>query len=204
MSHRTIQDISCRIFAAGLLLALGLAPAAASGPPAAPHPEAVARSVGPAGRLIRRQGDATNPWQLVDDKETVDAGDLLIGLPGAEVETTDGSVGLRLVKFVDSPLPVLEPAATLHKGAGFDLDFTLERGMVEVANRKEKGGVRVRIRARDETWTATLEGPGARLLVELYGGWPKGARFHKRPGPKKRAARGNHLPRPQRRCGPRT
>ena len=43
-------------------------------------------------------------------------------------------MGLRLLKYFNSPLPVLEPAATLHKGADFDLDFTLERGMVEFWN----------------------------------------------------------------------
>jgi uncharacterized protein (TIGR03000 family) len=144
----------------------------------------VGKSVGPVGRLIHREGGPKGPWQPVGDREAVFSDDLLIALPGAAVETKDGSVRLRLLKYFNSPLPVLEPAVTLHQGAGFDLDFTLERGLVEVENNKPKGSARVQIRARGETWEAILEEPGSRLLVEFYSGWPKGARFKKKPGPK--------------------
>ena len=148
------------------------------------EPKAVGKSVGPTGRLIHREGGPKGPWRLVGDQAPVQADDLLLGLPGAEIETADAAVRLRLVKYFNSPLPVLEPAVTLHQEAGFDLDFTLERGIVELWNSKPKGSARVRIHAHGETWETILEEPGARLLVEFYSGWPKGARFVKKPGPK--------------------
>ena len=125
-----------------------------------------------------------SPWQPVGDKGAVYSGDLLIGLHGSECETKDGSVHFRLLKYFNSPMPVLEPAVTLHKSADFDLDFTLERGMVELWNSKPKGSARVQIHARGEAWEVTLEEPGSRLLVELYSCWPKGVPFKKNPGPK--------------------
>ena len=78
------------------------------------------------------------------DKAAVYADDLLIGLHGSECETKDGSVHFRLLKYFNSPLPVLEPAVTLHQSADFDLDFTLERGMVELWNSKPKGSAAFR------------------------------------------------------------
>ena len=144
----------------------------------------VGKSVGLPGRLFSREGGPGAPWRPVGDKAPVFADDLLIGLTGDEIETPDGSVHLSLLKYFNSPLPVMEPAATLHKGAGFDLDFTLERGMVEFWNAKPKGAAHVRLRARGETWEVVLEEPGSRLLVEFYSAWTPGARFKKNPGPK--------------------
>ncbi len=146
--------------------------------------KAVGKSVGLPGRLFSREGGPKSPWQPVGDKQAVHADDLLIGLPGDEIESADGSVHLRLLKYFNSPMPVLEPAATLHQVAGFDLAFTLERGMVEFWNTKSEGAARIQIHARDATWEVVLAGPGSRLLVELYSAWPKGARFTLKPGPK--------------------
>ena len=147
-------------------------------------PNAVGKSVGLPGRLYSREGGPGNPWQPVGDQGAVLSDDLLIGLLGSEIATSDGAVHLRLLKYLNSPLPVLEPAVTLHKSADFDLDFTLERGMVEFWNAKPTGSARVRVHARGETWETVLEEPGARILVEFYSCWPKGARFKKTPGPK--------------------
>ena len=144
----------------------------------------VGKSVGLPGRLFSREGGPGNPWRPVGEKAPVYADDLLIGLLGDEIETADGSVHWRLLKYFNSPLPVMEPAAAPHKAAGVDLDVTLERGFAEFWNGKEKGSARIRIRVRGEAWEATLEEPGARLLVELYSAWPKGVRFKKKPGPK--------------------
>ena len=143
----------------------------------------VGKSVGPAGRLFHRGGEAGKTWEPVGDKAAVSSDDLLISLPGGEIESRDGSVHLELLKLFNSPLPVMEPAVTLHQAKDADLDFTLERGMVEFWNSKAKGSASVRIRARGQTWEAALEEPGARMLVEFYSAWPKGARFKKTPGP---------------------
>ena len=144
----------------------------------------IGKSVGAPGRLVRREGGPKSPWRPVAANEAVFAEDLLVGLRGSEIESKGGSVGLHLLRYFNSPLPVLEPAVTLHQSADCDLDFTLERGMVEFWNHKPKGSARVQVRARGETWEAILKEPGARVLMELYSGWPKGARFTKKPGPK--------------------
>jgi hypothetical protein len=147
-----------------------------------PHGVEVGKSVGPAGRLFHRGGGAAKAWAPVGDKEAVASEELMIGLPGGEIEIQDGSVRLKLLKLFNSPLPVLEPAVTLHRTTDADMAFTLERGMVEFWNAKAKGSARVQISARGETWEAVLEEPGARMLVELYSAWPKGAHFKKNAG----------------------
>ena len=144
----------------------------------------VGKSVGLPGRLFSREGGPGGSWRPVGDKAPVFADELLIGLNGDEIESTDGSVHLRLLKYFNSPMPVMEPAVTPHKNPGFDLDFTLQRGMVEFWNAKPKGGARVQIHARGETWQAVLEEPGSRMLVEYYSAWPPGVPFKKNPGPK--------------------
>jgi len=179
-------DILRRYFSPPALLAaciLSGAAARADGDKSPPHGVEVGKSVGPAGRLFHREGGAAKAWQPVGDKEAVASEDLLISLPGGEVESRDGSVHLELLKLFNSPLPVMEPAVTLHQATDADLAFTLERGMVEFWNTKAKGSAHVQIRARGEAWEAVLEKPGARMFVELYSAWPKGARFKKNPGP---------------------
>jgi uncharacterized protein (TIGR03000 family) len=144
----------------------------------------VGRSVGAPGRLFQREGGPTSPWQSVGDKAAVYGDDPLIGLNGSEVETKDATVRFRLVKYFNSPLPVLEPAVTVHPGVAYDLDLTLERGMAEIWNNKPQGSACVQIQARGEKWEAILDGKDSRILVELYSCWPKGAPFKKEPGPK--------------------
>ena len=149
-----------------------------------PDREEAGKSIGAAGRLFVREGGPASPFKVVGQGEAVYPGDLLIGLTGDEVESKDRAVHLRLLKYFNSPLPVMEPAVTLHPAGDSDLDFTLERGMVEFSNAKPTGAARVRIEARGGKWEVVLEEPGAKMLVEFYSGWPKGARFHKNPGPK--------------------
>jgi uncharacterized protein (TIGR03000 family) len=159
----------------------------AAPPPPTEKRAEIGKSIGQPGRLLSREGGPKNPWQVVGDKEPVFSGDLLIGINGNAIETKNGAVQLRLVKYFNSPLPVLEPGVTLHQtddAAQCDLDFTLERGMVEVTNAKQKGSAHIRVRARDAVWDAILDEPGAQVLIEFYSGWPRGVRFTKNPGPK--------------------
>ncbi len=180
-------DVLRRYYSPPTLLAAflltGAVARAAVEKPVLSHPGDVGKSVGAAGRLFHREGGAANAWTPIGDKAAVASEDLLISLPGGEIETKDGSMHLELVKLFNSPLPAMEPAVTLHLAKDADLAFTLERGMVEFWNTKAKGAARVQIRARGETWEVNLEEPGARMLVELYSAWPKGARFKKNPGP---------------------
>ena len=127
-------------------------------------------------------GEAGKTWVPVGDKEAVASDDLLISLPGGEIESRDGGVHLELLKLFNSPLPVMEPAVTLHQAKDADLDFTwnAEWSSSGILSRREAPRPDSRPRPDVE---AALEEPGARMLVEFYSAWPKGARFKKTPGP---------------------
>jgi hypothetical protein len=135
------------------------------------------------GTLLRRTHTAAD-WQVVDDKQSLTGGDLLLGLPGAELQSKNDAVRLTMLPDLESLLPVLEPAVVLHSHKDFDLDFTLDRGRVELTNTREKGSARVRVRAWGHTWEATLEAPGARLAVAVMARWRPGSRFTHNPGPR--------------------
>ncbi|MGH7226171.1 MAG: hypothetical protein ACRELF_23395, partial [Gemmataceae bacterium] len=148
-------------------------------------PPVVGRLVSREGTLFAR-GKPGQDWRTLAAKGEIRAGDLLVGLPGAVLETGKGTVGLTLLTDVDkdSPYPVLESAVVLHASAEDDLDFTLDRGRVDVTNLKKKGAARVRIRFHDQQWEATLTEPGTRIALQLYGRWAKGVPFRKEPGSK--------------------
>lgn len=146
----------------------------------------------PTARLV--SADATlferakpdEPWQSVRQGGMVPTGELLVGLPGAVIENAKGTARLTLLTDMDknSPYPILEAAVVLHDSADHDLDFTLDRGRVDVINLKKEGSVRVRVSFHDQKWEATLTEPGTRIALELYGRWPKGVPFTPEPGPK--------------------
>jgi hypothetical protein len=144
------------------------------------------------GRLMCKDGTVfarTKPgqdWRALPAKGELHAGDLLVGLPGAVLENNKGTVSLALLTDFDknSPYPILESAVVLHNSADYDLDFTLDRGRVDVTNLKKEGAARVRIRFHGQQWEATLSEPGTRIALELYGRWAKGVPFRKEPGPK--------------------
>jgi hypothetical protein len=158
---------------------------AAEPPATRPKGPPVGQFVSPEATLFSR-ARVGQPWQTVPAKGTVHAGDLLFGLPGAAIETGKGAVRLTLLTDMskNSPYPIFEAAVILHESPGYDLDFTLDRGRVDVTNIKEKGTARVRIRFHNQKWEATLTEPGARIALELYGRWPQGVRFTPKPGPK--------------------
>jgi hypothetical protein len=145
----------------------------------------VARLISQDGTLFARS-KPEQEWQTVPSRGDIPAGDLLVGLPGAALSTANGAVDLSLLTDFDknSPYPILEAAVVLHASADHDLDFTLDRGRVDVTNRKKEGSAQVRIRFHDQQWEATLTEPGTRIALQLYGRWPKGVPFRKEPGPK--------------------
>src|SRR5438105_684923 len=59
--------------------------------------------------ILRREG-ADKPWQPVRSKEGIYSGDLLVGLPGAVVDSSDGAVRLHFLADLGelSPYPVKE------------------------------------------------------------------------------------------------
>ncbi len=184
MNTRTFRYAPVRLPLAGVLaFSCWILPS-----PSGPCPAATAleksspRMVGD-GVLLHRAAPGT-PFQPLGKGATLKPGELLVGLPGSGIESADGSVHLLMSLDLFSPLPVLEPAVILHETPGFDLDFTLDRGRVDVVSKKEKGTTRVKVRVRSEVWELTLEEPGTRVALEVYGRWPAGVPFTKEPGPK--------------------
>jgi hypothetical protein len=134
--------------------------------------------------IVRREGPG-KPWQVVKHGEQLFTGDLLVGMPGAAIDSADGAVRLDLLSDPDrrSPYPILEAAVVLHVSPGHDLDFTLDRGRVNLTNKKKAGAAKVRVGFHDQSWGVALEAPGAEVALQLYGRWPAGARFTTQPGP---------------------
>jgi hypothetical protein len=137
------------------------------------------------GTLLRRSAP-DKPWEIVSKPEAIYDGDLVLGLPGGQLGSRNWGVRLSFWTDMDrlSPHPVRESAVVLHRNQDVDMDFTLDRGRIELTNRKEKGPARVLAHVRKETWDLTLEEPGASIALELYGRWPAGAKFTMKPGPK--------------------
>jgi hypothetical protein len=176
-------------WSAAALVLLGLVPVPA---PAADKPApdeekrcAAGTCVGEAATMLRREA-LGKPWRVVTPKETLQTGDLLVGGGGAVFDSQNGAVRVDFLGDLAevSPFPVRECAVVLRDEPSVDLAFTLDRGRVDVSNRKDTGAARVRVHVRQDTWELTLAEPGATIALELYGRWPPGAQFTKEPGPK--------------------
>lgn len=143
----------------------------------------VARSLSPKGMMVfRRPGQES--WEVVPEKGPVYSGDLVLGVSGARIDSADHGVMLRMRTDFDSPLPVLEPAVVLHPAKDVSLDFTLDRGRVDLRNMKEEGPAKIKMHAWNETWDITLNTRDSIVAVELLGRWPAGSKFTTTPGPK--------------------
>jgi hypothetical protein len=125
------------------------------------------------------------PWQVVGDKEEIMSRDLLMALPGmkATVEPRPRSVKLTLLGNLPEQTDFrgLQSAVILHDSRAFDLDFTLRRGRVLIVNDKEKGLARVWLRIEEGAYELTLSEPGDRVMISLYGSWPRGVAFAANP-----------------------
>lgn len=110
---------------------------------------------------------------------------LLALLPGAALTGPTGAVELtcRADFTGNSPVPVLETAVVLHATSDADLEVTLDRGRIDLTNRKPTGTALVRLRLHTAKWLVTLDKPGSRVAVELCGRWPAGARYLADPPP---------------------
>ena len=133
----------------------------------------------PRGDIRRAVPDAAR-FNVLPAKAELYSGDLLVTLPGAELESKDGAVALKSFADYDtrSPLPILETALILGTaGKGEDLAFTLDRGRVDITNKKARGAAVVNLVVWEQHWIITLDEPGGRVAVELSGRWPAGAHF---------------------------
>jgi hypothetical protein len=179
MQHRTSCSKPCRAALVAALLAVWAAPALAE------DRKPAGTCAGEDGSIVRREAPG-KPWQLVKHGEQLFTGDLLVGMPGALIDSADKAIRLTLLSDPDkqSPYPVLEAAVVLHQSAGHDLDFTLDRGRVNVSNRNRGGPAKVRVRFHDQSWDVTLGPLGAEVALQLYGRWSAGVRFTPNPGSK--------------------
>ncbi len=94
----------------------------------------------------------------------------LLALPGSHAELKFEN-GARLTLWGGLPettgWKVLDCQATLHvPPAGFDLDFTLDRGRVYFGTSKKMGPAKVRVRFADRIADVTLADDGSEVLVE--------------------------------------
>jgi hypothetical protein len=142
------------------------------------------------GRSILLRRTAADAWQRLTPPAPVTSTELLVSLPGYHSELMIDGVRLTLwgslPQFNAAPqfapeLPVVESAIVLHvPDADRDVDFTLDRGRVVLANLRQ-GAARVRLRFPNEIWDLTLESQ-AQLSVELWSRYPRDVPFSPVPG----------------------
>ncbi|MBA4067748.1 MAG: hypothetical protein C0501_29420 [Isosphaera sp.] len=168
---------------ASLSLAVALVLAAAAPRPVAGQAGArvvVATSDSPAAAFSGRPANGT-VYTTLGDKAEVFSGDLMVALPAAKLTCKSGAVAVTALADFDgrSTSPVFETAFSIAeaKNGDADLDLALDRGRVDLANVKAAGAATARLRFWDQNWKVTLDGPGTRVAVELYGRWPTGTRF---------------------------
>lgn len=172
-------SLAHQVCGAALLVAVVLG----VGARAAEDGKSVATCVTPKGSILSRE-KAGAKWQLVDQKAALKAGDLLLGMPGAALESADKAVRMTfLTDFGNSPFPVVECGVILHESKDFDLDVTLDRGRADFTNTKTTGAAKVRVQVHDYILDLTLDEPKTRVALELYGRWASGQHFKKEPGP---------------------
>lgn len=145
---------------------------------------AAGTSGGELGTLLRRDLGGKN-WHVVPKDGAIPDGELLVGIPGAYVNSPNHAVQVALLADLDhnSPYPIREAAVQLSPPAGTDMAFSLERGRIDIRNQKSSGPATIRVTVRKASWEIVLEEPGTRLAMELFGRWPRGVPFHKNPGP---------------------
>ena len=136
----------------------------------------------PPGLLLHREGQ-NNAWHLLAPGAEVYSEDLIVALPAGIINSKNRNVRLTLLSDLAriSPYPVLESAVVLHE-TDLDLDFTIDRGRVDVTNTQKGAESKIRVRFQKQVWDLTL-GDKAKVAFELYGRWPAGMHFSKTPKP---------------------
>ena len=135
----------------------------------------------PDGLIIRK--NAEGKWGIVRQKEQLTANEILIGGPGANLVSANGAVGVSFIGDLigASPFPILESAIALKEVQGADLGLVLLRGRINLTNLKKEGSAVVRTSGRKGEAESVLKTPGSSLAIEIYGRWPRGAKFEKNP-----------------------
>jgi hypothetical protein len=137
--------------------------------------------------LLRRPDGSKDRWQRVPKDSKVFTNEQLMSLPGYRSELKlDRGIELflwgQVPEFIFFGQPTLESVATLHApSAGNQLDVTLDRGRLLLANAGNDDAVKVRLRFRDQIWNLTLF-QTAEVIIDLSAGYTGDIRFSKRPG----------------------
>lgn len=146
----------------------------------------IARMLSPQGTMLNRTLFG-QPWEEVKQNQELTGGPTLLGLHGAVLQSANGAVQLNFLGDINdvSPFPVRETAVVLPTEASkTDLDFTLERGRIDLVNTRKTGTATVRVTVLGEAWDLTLLQPGNSVAMEIFGRWPRGVPFNPNPGPK--------------------
>jgi hypothetical protein len=127
------------------------------------------------GILLEHSKDGKS-WRTLHAKDPVPAGATVIALPEAELRSKNGAIGLKMLADVGHrlELPVYEAGVIFHDNPKADLDFTLQRGVVTLTNLRKEGKAIARVRFRDQAWLLTLQEPGTKVALEMYGRYPPG------------------------------
>ncbi len=128
-----------------------------------------AKCVSVAGILLNKE--ANHGWKPVKVGDALHSGALVIGLPRSELISPSGALQVRMLADIGNrgPFPVLEAGLTLHDAAGVDLDLTPGRGLIVFENLRKNGEAKVRLRIRDEVWVLSLQTPGTKVGLEIFG-----------------------------------
>jgi hypothetical protein len=142
------------------------------------------KSKGADATFLRRESP-DKPWQVVRENEALNTGDLLISGTQGSLISANGAVKLSTMASMTGikEFPIHETAIILHEAKDVDLDFTLDRGRVEIENVKKSGAAHVRIHVGTHVAVITFPEPGDRMVDEVFGRWGRGVHFKKNPKP---------------------
>jgi hypothetical protein len=119
-----------------------------------------------------------NEWAPLAPGAVVPNGRMLVALPEATLESTNGAVGIELLADLGKrgPFPVLESALrVLDAPAGIDAEVQVDRGIVVFTNRKISGTAKVKVHVAEQEWSLNLREPGTTVGIEIYGRQSPGA-----------------------------
>jgi hypothetical protein len=114
--------------------------------------------------------DKPAQWRPLAAGEVVPADRSLVALFGADLLSGNGAVAIQMLGDVGEhgAYPALESAIIVHNNPAFDLDVTLERGVVAVSNRKKDAAVKIRVRFLEDNLDVTLPDGTAKVAIERY------------------------------------
>jgi hypothetical protein len=170
---------------AGLLSCWTLTPLAVADTSLEPR-VAVATYQGTGGMLLTRANER-RAWDAAAVGDAVLSRDELLALPGTRARIESAGKGATLTLAGNLPelstFPGLESTVVLHDSRVFDFDLTLVHGRILLKNTRKEGAAKVWLRLPNEAWQLTLPQPGDEVAMEMYGRWPRGVAFSKKPKP---------------------